>query len=480
MKPWLFPVGFLLLVACDNGDGGTSHGHMDTWSHEHMPDPVTFAEHIAPIVHTNCMPCHRPGQAGPFPLITYSDVRRKAKTIKKVTSAGYMPPWPADTTYTRFLGERVLHPRDIMLLAKWVDQGALSGDTARMEPPPHYADGSMLGEPNAVVWLPDTFMIPGDASDRFLVTKAAFTLPRDTVLRAIEFVPGNRRAVHHMNGGLINYAAGAKRDPFAGTAYLDAENVEGLDAFAWLQLQNDDGTWPALVPSAVNYLPGMAPQVYPEGIGGLHISSHGAFLLNTLHYGPSSRDTTDRSHFNLYFAPSAPERPLRELFLGSTHTPIVPPLHLGPGEVKSFRTSLKLEEDISVLSINPHMHLLGRRFVAYATTHQSDTIPLVRINDWDFRWQYTYTFPHMLPLMRGTVIHVEGTFDNTDSSPHQAFHPPRAITGSDSKLMRTTDEMLQFFVNYVDYRKGDEGISLAREAQVPLHPSGSVDAATKR
>ncbi|MFZ1688991.1 MAG: hypothetical protein WAU70_16340 [Flavobacteriales bacterium] len=459
---------------------GCGEGKPDTASIHTLPDTVTFAEHIAPIVHVNCVPCHRPGQAGPFSLITYSDVRRKVKTIKKVTTAGYMPPWPADTTYARFLGERVLQPREIALLAKWVDQGALPGDTARMPVPPRYADGSMLGTPDAVVWLPDTFPIPGDAKDRFVITKAAFALPRDTFLRAIEFVPGNRRAVHHMNGGLINYAAGAKGDPFAGSAYLDAEQVEGVDAFAWLQVMNDDGTWPALVPSAINYLPGMAAQTYPEGIGGLHIRSHGAFLVNTLHYGPSSRDTIDRSRFNLYFASHAPERPLRELAMGSTHTPIVPPLHLEPGEVKTFRTSLTLTEDISVLSINPHMHLLGRRFVAYAIPLQGDTIPLVRINDWDFRWQYTYTFERMLPLMRGTVIHVEGTFDNTDSSPDQAFHPPRAISGTDSKLMRTTDEMLQFFVNYVDHRIGDEGISLAPKAPVPIPPSRSAAAATKR
>ncbi|MEO8066835.1 MAG: hypothetical protein ABI599_03995 [Flavobacteriales bacterium] len=470
----LFPLA--LFFAMLSGCGGAGK---DERPDPVLPDSVTFAQDIAPIVHANCTPCHRPGQAGPFSLITYADVRRKAKTIKRVTSAGFMPPWPADTLYTRFLEERVLSGRDIALLSKWVDQGALPGDTAQMPKPPHYAEGAMLGEPDATVWLPDTFPIPGDARDRFVIAKAAFALPRDTFLRAIEFVPGNRRAVHHMNGGLINYAAGAKRDPFAGSTYLDAEQVDGVDAFAWLQLTNDDGTWPALVPSAINYLPGMAPQLYPEGIGGLRISANGAFLLNTLHFGPSARDTTDRSHFNLYYAAHAPERPLKELSLGSTHTPIVPPLHLEAGEVRTFHTSLRIEEDISVLSINPHMHLLGTRFVAYAVTPKNDTVPLIRINDWDFRWQYTYTFEHMLPLMRGTVIHVDGTFDNTKDNPQQAFRPPHTITGTESKLMRTTDEMLQFFLNYVDHRKGDEEISLAPTAPAQRSSSDPDVAATK-
>ncbi len=455
-------VFLLLLVGCAGGEHGRNSNDAVP-----LPDTVTFAEHIAPIIHTNCLPCHRPEQAAPFSLITYDDVRRKAKTIKKVTVAGYMPPWPADTSYSHFLGERVLAQRDIALIAKWVDQGAVQGDPALIAKTATKVPDGGLGKPDAVVGIPDVFPIPGDARDRFVITKAPFVLERDTFLRAIEFVPGNRRAVHHMNGALINYATGAKADPFLGKAYLDAEQVEGIDAFAWLQLQNDDGTWPALVPSAINYLPGMAPAQYPEGIGGLRLSARGAFLLNTLHYGPSSRDTSDHSHFNLYFAPRAPERPLRELFLGSTHTPIEPPLYLKPGEVKTFHTMLEVKEDISVLSINPHMHLLGTRFLAYAVTPANDTVPLVRINDWDFRWQYTYTFPHMLPLNSGTVIHVEGTFDNSADNPQQAFDPPRAITGTDSKLMRTTDEMLQFFVHYVDYRKGDERISLAPTAPAP-------------
>ena len=382
-----------------------------------IPPTVTFSEHIAPIVWENCMPCHRPGQAGPFSLITYNDVRRRAKTIKLVTSKRYMPPWPADTAYSRFLGERKLTARQIAMIAKWVDQGSIPGDLSQLPSPPHYPEGSLLGAPDAVVWLPDTFQIPGDGRDHFIITKAPFELERDTFLRAIEFVPGNREAVHHMNGALINYAAGAKTDVFAGSGYIDAEGQAGVAAFESLGLANDDGTWPALMPSAINYLPGMAPVLPPDGIGGSYIKRKGAFLLNSIHYGPTARDSTDRSRFNFWFAPHAPERPLQEISMGSNHTPIEPPLHLMPGEVKSFRTRYMLDRDISVLTINPHMHLLGKKFLAFAVAPTGDTIPLVRINDWDFRWQYAYTFPRLLPLMTGTVIHVEGNSHRTADIP---------------------------------------------------------------
>ena len=460
----------LLLSAC----GDRNSGEVQGFDHLALPDTITFAEHVAPIIWTHCTPCHRPGQVGPFSLISYADVRRKAKMVRFVTTHRYMPPWPADTSYARYLGERVLNEREIATLAKWVQLGALPGDTAHLPIPPMYPDGPPLGVPDLVVPMPDTMHIPGDARDRFMIAKAPFTLERDTFVRAIVFDPGNRALVHHMNGGLVNYAEGRKADPFIGHRYIDAGSVRGPEAFAQLQLGNDDGTWPALVPSAVNHLPGMLPPIYPNGIGGYALKRSGAFLLNTLHYGPTARDTTDHSRFLVYFAEGPPQRPLQELAMGSLGiTPVEPPLHLLPGEVKTFRCSYTLPEAISVLSVNPHMHLLGKRFLAYAVTPEQDTIPLVRINDWDFRWQYVYTFPTMVELPKGAVIHVFGTFDNTADNPDQPFDPPREVFGTDSHFMRTTDEMFQFFISYVDHRSGDGSISLA--------PSGSAAAgATNR
>src|SRR5580693_4347796 len=83
----------------------------------------TFAEDIAPIVFKKCAPCHRPGEAGPFPLLSYDDVKKKAKTIAAVTAARYMPPWPADPSYSHFLRERVLTDQQIALIKNWVANG---------------------------------------------------------------------------------------------------------------------------------------------------------------------------------------------------------------------------------------------------------------------------------------------------------------------------------------------------------------------
>ena len=452
----------LLLVAtmatCDHGGNSPEPGVPVVAG---LPDTVTFAD-VAPIVRAHCMPCHREGQAGPFHLISYPDVRKKAKTIRKMVVHRWMPPWPADTAYSSFLGVKALNAQEIAMIVKWVDQGGVVGDTSQLPPIPVYPEGSLLGKPDAVVWLPDTFHIPGDNRDRFMIAKAPFELQRDTFLRAIEFIPGNRRGVHHMNGAMISYAPGAKRDNNAGTGYINSDSTKSLDAYGDLKLQNDDGTWPLLTPNMVNYLPGLSPPMYPPGIGGYRIAKEGAFLMNTLHYGPSLIDTIDHSHFNLWFTDTPPERPMQEFALGTLGmSKIVPPLIIPPDTVMTCRTSYTEEKDISVLTINPHMHLLGKRFVAYAVTPRNDTIHLIRINDWDFRWQFAYTFTHMLHIPKGSVIHVEATFDNTEANRNNPYNPPRTAREPITGNMRTTDEMLQFFVNYVDYRPGDEKISLA-------------------
>ena len=132
--------------------------------------------------------------------------------------------------------------------------------------------------------------------------------------------------------------------------------------------------------------------------------------------------------------------------------------------VKTFRTQFTLPADISVLTINPHMHLLGRTFLAYAVAPTGDTIPLIRIPRWDFRWQYFYTFQKILKLTRGTTIHALATFDNTAANPNNPFSPPREVREQGAS-MRSTDEMFQCIITMLPYQPGDERISL--EARAP-------------
>src|SRR5271157_1814634 len=98
-----------------NSTGGSS-GHQ-----------VTFNRDIAPIMFHYCASCHRPGEAGPFPLLSYEDVRKHGHQIAAVTQTRFMPPWLPEPQPLKFADERRLSGEQIKLIEKWVEQGMLQG-----------------------------------------------------------------------------------------------------------------------------------------------------------------------------------------------------------------------------------------------------------------------------------------------------------------------------------------------------------------
>ncbi len=433
--------------------------------HESIPATVTFTEHVAPILYGNCSICHRPGGTAHFSLVTYEDARKSAGASAYVTKERIMPPWPADPHYTTFKGERILSERDIQILGKWAEEGAPQGPADKMPVLPKYPDGSENGTPDMRISVPPYFL-KANSSDRFLLVKVPFELPRDTFASLVEFVPGKSNVVHHVNGDLVSYEFDKKKDVFAGERALDmqADTAKLLAAFQRLGLPNDDGTYPVLQKSVVNYLPGAVGQKYPDGIGGYKLPRKGIFLLNDMHYGFTNKDDiTDSSYINIFFSKTQPDRPLQEFQLGTLssfgNAPVLPDLIIQPNTVKPVHSQYTVPEDISVLTINPHMHLLGKSFKAYALKPNGDTIRLISIPRWDFNWQYFYTFKKMVKIPMGSTIVAEGVYDNTKQNLNNPFSPPRLVRDN-SGSMKSTDEMFQFIVSYLPYREGDENISL--------------------
>ena len=429
------------------------------------PKVVTFSENIAPIIYKNCTSCHRPGEAGPFNLLTYQDAASRAKLMKFVTQSRFMPPWPADAGYTHFIDEKVLTQDEINLIGQWVDGGCAIGDSTKIPQAPVFPKGSQLGKPDLVIKLRDVYKIKGNGQDLFLLMRVPYEIPRDTFISTIEVVPDNRKLLHHVNVQLLSYDFDKKKDVFKGNVVVDLNAFpDKMQAYKELNLPDDDGTtFPTLTQSVTNYLPGVTPPIYPDGIGGFKMVRKGALFLKDIHYGPSRVDTTDQTSFNVFYAKHAPIRPTQEFQMGTYGvSPTVPKLIIPPDTIMTFTSEYKLPFDISILTINPHMHLLGKSFLAYAVTLQGDTIPLIKINKWDFRWQYFYTFKKMVRIPQGATIHTVGVYDNTRHNPNNPFSPPRLVAERDGS-MRTSDEMFQFIVTYLPYKNGDENISLEKK-----------------
>ena len=423
----------------------------------------TFSKDIASIIYKNCTPCHRPTQIGHYNLVTYNQVKSNADKILYVINHNIMPPWPADANYTHFIGETVLTNDEKKLIISWIENQCPIGDSSQIPPVPHLAKGSMIGEPDQRIAV-KPIQLEGNFRDKFLLIKVPFELQNDTLLRAVEFVPGNTRVVHHVNGDMVRFDKDKKKNVFDGNLVNDMKLDSTIQtAYKKIGILNDDGTYPILMKSVVNYLPGVIAQQYPDGIGGWKASKKNAFLLADLHYGPTEKNTWDSSYINIFFAKNIPYRPLKEFQMGTLGvSAIEPPLIIPPNKVSTYITKYTVPNDISILTINPHMHLLGKSFKAFALTSQKDTIRLIYIPRWDFNWQYFYTFKKMIKIPAQSTIIVEGVFDNTENNPFNPNHPPIEVRDNNGS-MRTTDEMFQFIITYLPYQLGDENISLERK-----------------
>src|ERR1700722_8731509 len=129
--------------------------------------PVTFYKNIAPIVYKECAPCHRPGESGPFPLLTYEDVKRHAAQIVDVTKRRYMPPWQPEQGYGDFAEERRLSDVQIQLIRQWVEQGAVAGSAAQAPALPKFASEWQLGKPDLVLHVAQPYQLSADGGEVF-------------------------------------------------------------------------------------------------------------------------------------------------------------------------------------------------------------------------------------------------------------------------------------------------------------------------
>jgi hypothetical protein len=114
-------------------------------------------------------------------------------------------------------------------------------------------------------------------------------------------------------------------------------------------------------------------------------------------------------------------------------------------KITFYMSSGVLKNDMFLISVQPHAHQLCKSFKAYAITPDGDLIPLVKINDWDFNWQETYSFKGNLHIPKGSVILVEALYDNTNNNVSNPNNPPIDVKYG----WRSQDEMMNIIFNHL-------------------------------
>ena len=157
---------------------------------------ATFNKDIAPIIYDKCTSCHRPGQTGPFSLMTYKDIAKRAKTIDAVIDSGYMPPWKPINHEIEFTNDRRLSKDQKQKLKDWIAAGKPKG-TGEAPAPPKFSGGWTLGKPDVMVEMRDGFEVPATGKDVYRSFVFPLALKEDKWVKAIEYRPTATSAVHH-------------------------------------------------------------------------------------------------------------------------------------------------------------------------------------------------------------------------------------------------------------------------------------------
>ena len=342
--------------------------------------PPTFAHDIAPIVYQNCAPCHRPGEAGPFSLLRYEDVKQHAKQIADVTSRRSMPPWAPEAGYGDFLGERRLSDAQIHVIADWVAQGAPEGNPSEIPALPKFTEGWQLGPPDMILEAQSAYTLPASGPDVdwnfiFPASLGPVAMKSMRYVRAIEIRPGDKRMVHHANL-YVDRARSARRQEIA-----PGKGFPGMDVVIDRPLSEpDDGHF-------LFWKPGGTPYVEPEGLA-WRLDPGNDLVLNA-HLRPTGKPEQVRPSIGLYFTDDPQEK-----F----------PMLIDLDQAGAVSDDFRLPMDMDVLAVYPLASGLGHLLEGYATLPNGQRKWLIRIPDWNPNSEGAYHYRQPIFLPRGSVI----------------------------------------------------------------------------
>jgi mono/diheme cytochrome c family protein len=377
-------------------------------------ETVTFNKQIAPIIFQNCSSCHRPGEAAPFSLLSYEDVRRKGKTIGKAVASHSMPPWKAEPASYSYRDERRLTDEQIALIKTWVAGGMPEGDASQKPTPPKFGSGWQLGEPDLVIEMPAGFHVPADGPDIYRNIPVQLGLTEDKWITAIDMKPSARAVVHHV----LYFADGsghAHQRPRQGTE----PGYNGMRAGRQVLPL---GGWAV----------GGQPHFLPDGLA-LKVPAGSDFIVQ-YHFHPTGKPEIEKSRIGFYFAKKAPERNLTRIQL-PPHYSLFSGLDIPAGQ-KDFvlRDSYTLPVAVDGVGVSAHAHYIATKMKMTATLPDGQVKTLLLINDWDFAWQDRYYFKDFVPLPKGTKVAAEIHWDNSADNPRNPSNPPIHVAwGEESK-----------------------------------------------
>jgi len=416
---------------------------------------VSFHKDIEPILQQNCQKCHRPGEVGPMPLVSYDDAANYAEMIREVVVDKRMPPWPGKSS-RRLKDHQELTGDEISTIVDWVRGGKKRGNPADAPPAKDWPPRGQwkIGEPDVVLEMPEPFRVPASGLIDYVYYPLKAGFPEDRYIQAIEVLPGAPQVVHHIQ---------AHEYPKA----IKPGETRGLNALEQLMLYGPAVDGAKLLGS---YTPGNNANARFYGKEAGMKLSKGANLILELHYTPNGRPATDRTRVGIVFTKQKPEREIKTHYFLRKRGDFVIPSNAGH---HSMQHLYHFEKPVKITSVRPHMHVRGKSFrlelVDSASVRLRDIhdrakhlLPqgevLLTIPIWDFNWQRTYEFDKPIIVPRGKALLATAFWDNTRHNPRNPNWRNDAPWGQQIK-----HEMFNMLFLYEELPDGDGSSATAGE-----------------
>jgi hypothetical protein len=365
---------------------------------------VTFNKDVLPILEKNCQTCHRPGEIGPMPLLTYEGVRPWAKSIKEAVLTKKMPPWFADPQYGHFMDDRRMSDAEIHTLAAWVDAGAPEGDAKDKPAPRQFADGWNI-RPDLVFQMPQPYKVPAQGTIEYTYIVVSKPFEKDTWVVAGEIRPTNRAVVHHViatvrpKGSIWMKPAQLGAEPYA----PGPNRVQDL-----IQQVKDSGGKASIDNEfLVGYVPGMQPQRFDIDHSAKLIPA-GADLVLEVHYTTNGQPTEDQTKVGLELATQPPQRQFLSITAAQTN------LTIRPGDANAEAVAkLTFAQPVDFVYMQPHMHLRGKDMTIRSVYPTGESETLLSVPRYDFHWQIVYYEQKPIHMPKGTRLELTAHWDNS-------------------------------------------------------------------
>ena len=399
------------------------------------PSTPTFNKDVAPIVFSNCASCHRPGEAAPFSLLTYNDVKTHASSIADVTRRRYMPPWLPEHGEFPILGERRLTDAQIDIIQRWVSGGLIEGSPADLPPLPEWPDGWQLGRPDVVVTPARPYLLSPRKDETYRDLVVPTSLESDVFVRAVEFKTGGA-PIHHAVIRVDRTSASRRRD--------GQDGQPGFDSTMAQSIQDPDGQF-------IGWAPGSGPILSPAGMPWR--LPRGSDLVIEVHLVSASEPLSIQPTVGLFLTDTPSTRNPVRVRMGSKL------IDIPAGEPNYVVTdTYELPVDVDLLSVFPHAHYLGKDMLFTAALPGGPAKPLLHIKQWNFRWQQDYRYATPIPLPRGTILTMRYTYDNSERNTENPNRPPVRVRAGE----RSTDEMATFGMQVMT-KSQEDSVRLVQE-----------------